>query len=81
MALENPDIDALLEKTNDDKFLLCSVASKRARDINDMMRGQHTRALAQQSVGEIAKLAGRKPLSLSLEEISRGEVSFDPDTF
>ncbi len=77
----NPDIDTLLDQTDNDRYLLCAVASKRARDINDMMRGQRDRALALQSVDEIAKIAGRKPLSLAMEEIARGEVSYDAEAF
>ena len=81
MSVVNPEIDELLEYTENDKFLLCAIASKRARDINDMMRGQRDRALALQSVSEIAKIAGRKPLSLAMEEIARGEVSYDSSSF
>ena len=81
MSVVNPEIDELLEHTENDKFLLCAIASKRARDIYDMMRGQRDRALALQSVSEIAKIAGRKPLSLAMEEIARGEVSYDSSSF
>lgn len=81
MSVVNPEIDELLEHTENDKFLLCAIASKRARDINDMMRCQRDRALALQSVSEIAKIAGRKPLSLAMEEIARGEVSYDSSSF
>jgi DNA-directed RNA polymerase subunit omega len=81
MSIVNPNIDELLEKSDHDRFLLCSMASKRARDINDMMRGQRDRAVALQSVDEIAKLARRKPLSLAMEEIARGEVSYDKPYF
>lgn len=81
MSIVEPRIDTLLEKTDQDKYLLCAIASKRSRDINDMMRGQHERAIALQSVNEIAEFAGRKPLSLAMEEIARGEVSYDKKTF
>lgn len=81
MSIVDPNIDELLDKSDNDRFILCSMASKRARDINDMMRGQRDRAVALQSVDEIAKLAGRKPLSLSMEEIARGEVSYDKQSF
>ena len=30
---------------------------------------------------EIAEFAGRKPLSLAMEEIARGEVSYDKKSF
>jgi DNA-directed RNA polymerase subunit omega len=76
-----PPIDELLEKTENDKFLLCAVASERARDINDMMRGQRDRAKVLNSANQIAQLAGRKPLSLAMEEIERNEISYDKNKF
>lgn len=76
-----PSIDDLLAKSENDRFLLVSIASERARDINDMMRGQRDRALALQSAGQIAQLAGRKPLSLAMEEIARDEVGYDRQKF
>jgi len=81
MSLMNPSIDDLLEKTDNDKYLLCAIASERARDINDMMRGQRDRAIALQSATQIAQLAGRKPLSLAMEEIERSEIGYDPEAF
>jgi DNA-directed RNA polymerase subunit omega len=45
MSIIEPKIDVLLEKTDNDRFLLCSLASKRAYDINDMLRGQRDRAI------------------------------------
>ncbi len=44
MSIIEPKIDELLDVTDNDRFLLCSLASKRAHDINDMMRGQRERA-------------------------------------
>ena len=81
MSIVEPRIDTLLDTTDQDKYLLCAVASKRSRDINDMMRGQRDRALALQSTSEIAEFAGRKPLSLAMEEIARGEISYDKENF
>ena len=81
MSIVEPRIDKLLDKTEEDKYLLCALSSKRSRDINDMMRGQRDRAVALQSVSEIAEFAGRKPLSLAIEEIARGEVSYDKAAF
>jgi len=72
-----PPIDKLMDKADNDKFLLCAIASERARDINDMMRGQRDRAIALQSATEIAKMSGRKALSLAMEEIYRDEVGYD----
>lgn len=81
MSLMQPPIDDLLDKTENDKFLLCAIASERARDINDMMRGQRDRAKVLNSATQIAQLAGRKPLSLSMEEIEREEISYDKAHF
>ena len=81
MSIVDPNIDELLSKSDNDRFLLCAMASKRACDINDMMRGQRDRAVALSSIDEITKLASRKPLSLAMEAIARGEVSYDDDHF
>ncbi|MCL1879253.1 MAG: DNA-directed RNA polymerase subunit omega [Actinomycetia bacterium] len=81
MSLMQPPIDDLLDKADNDRFLLCSIASERARDINDMMRRQRDRAIALQSANQIAQLAGRKPLSLAMEEIARDEVGYDRQKF
>ena len=45
MSLIEPKIDQLLEETDNDRFLLCAIASRRAHDINDMLRGQRDRAM------------------------------------
>ena len=81
MSLMHPSIDELLDKTDNDKYMLCAVASERARDINDMMRGQRDRAIALQSATQIAQLAGRKPLSLAMEEIERDEIGYDHEAY
>ncbi|MCL1799072.1 MAG: DNA-directed RNA polymerase subunit omega [Eggerthellaceae bacterium] len=80
MSIIEPRIDNLLDETDNDRFLLCTLAAKRAHDINDMMRGQRDRAIQLQTAVEIARAADRKPLSLAFNEISRGEVSFDPQS-
>ena len=80
MSIIEPKIDILLEKTDDDRFLLCALASKRAQDINDMMRGQRSRAIQLQSAVEIARAANRRPLSIAFDEIASGDVSYDPAT-
>ena len=79
MSIIDPKIDVLLDETDNDRFLLCALASKRAHDINDMMRGQRERAIELSSAVEIAK-ANNKPLSMAFKEIARGEVSYDPET-
>lgn len=78
MSIISPDIDILLEDANNDRFLLCTMASKRAHDINDMMCGQRNRAIQLQTAIEIARAADMKPLSMAFNEIARGDVSYDP---
>jgi len=80
MSIIEPKIDTLLEQTDNDRFLLCSVASKRAHEINDMMRGQRSRAIQLDTAVEIARANSRRPLSIAFDEIAEGDVSFDPDT-
>jgi len=81
MSIIEPKIDVLLEKTDNDRFLLCALASKRAHDINDMLRGQRDRAIQMQTAVEIAKASDKKPLSIAFNEIARGDVSYDPESF
>ncbi len=78
MSLIEPKIDVLLERTDNDRFLLCAVASKRAQDINEMMRGQRNRAIQLQTAVDIARAANRRPLSLAFDEIADSDVSYDP---
>lgn len=80
MSIVEPKIHELLDKSENDRFLLCTMASKRAHDINDMMRGQRNRALSKETMLEIAQASNVKPLSLAFAEIDRGDVSYDPDT-
>ena len=70
MSIIEPKIDVLLNETDNDRFLLCALASKRAHDINDMMRGQRDRAIQLQTAVEIARAADKKPLSLAFNEIA-----------
>ena len=80
MSIIEPKIDVLLDQTDDDRFLLCARASKRAHDINEMMRGQRNRAIQLQTAVDIAKANNRRPLSIAFDEIARGDVSYDPST-
>ena len=80
MSIIEPKIDVLLDQTDNDRFLLCALASKRAHDINDMMRGQRDRAIQLQTAVEIARAADKKPLTIALNEVSRGDISYDPAT-
>lgn len=77
MSIIKPDIDVLLEDCNNDRFLLCTVASKRAHDINEMMCGQRDRAIQLETALEIATAANVKPLSMAFNEIARDDISYD----
>ena len=78
MSIIEPKIDVLLDKADNDRFLLCTLASKRAHDISDMMRGQRDRAVQLETALEIAKASDAKPLSIAFAEIYRDDVSYDP---
>ena len=80
MSIIEPNINDLLDNTEYDRFLLCSVASRRAHDINEMMSGQRTRALEMETALEIARANNRKPLSIAFQEVADGTVGYDPDT-
>lgn len=77
MSIIEPKIEVLLDRIDNDRFLLCSLAAKRAHDINDMMRGQRDRAIQLQTAVDIARAADKKPLSIAFNEIARGDVSYD----
>ena len=82
MAVTKPEIDSLLEKTEHNPFLLCSIASKRACDINNMVRGQHLRVAAVQEFDDITPvISGADPVSIAMEEIESGTLSFVQDDF
>lgn len=82
MSVIKPQIDDLLEKTDNNRFLLASLASKRASDINSMLRGQHNRVLAVQDVDDITvALSGTDTISMAMDEIIDGDISYDHDRF
>jgi len=76
MSIMDPNIDEMLPFTDGDKFRLCAVTAKRACDINDMMRGQRTRAITYQTTEDIARFSDTKPLSLAMQEIVRGDLGY-----
>ena len=80
MSIIKPDIDVLWQQAEKNRFLLCTMASKRAHDINDMMCGQRDRAIQLQSAIEIARAVDAKPLTMAFNEIARKDVSFDPES-
>ena len=71
-----PEIDLLLSKV-DSKYTLCTVSAKRARQINDMLHGVRDQALLTMSAPQIAQIASTKPLTLALDEIAEGTVSYE----
>ena len=82
MSVIKPAIDDLLEKTDHNRFLLASLASQRACDINNMLRGQHSRVLSVQDVDDITTmLSGKDTISMAMEEIVDGTISYDHDRY
>lgn len=82
MAVTEPEIDNLLDKTEHNPFLLCAVASKRACDINNMVRGQHLRVTAIQDFDDITTVvSGTDPVSVAMEEIDEGTLGFVKEDF
>lgn len=82
MAVTKPEIDDLLEKTEHNPFLLCSVAAKRACDINNMVRGQHLRVTAIQDFDDITPaVSGEDTVSIAMNEIEDGTLGYVKDEF
>ena len=82
MSIIKPEIDVLLEKTEHNPFLLCSVASKRACDINNMLRGQHLRVTAIQDVDDITTVvSGQDSTSIAMDEIANGTLGYVQEDF
>lgn len=82
MSVVKPNIDDLLEKTDHNRFLLSSIASKRACDINSMLRGQHNRVLAVQDVDDITiALSGTDTITMAMDEIIDGDISYDHERY
>ena len=77
MPVIQPPIDDLLA-TVDSKYTLCSVSAKRARQINDMLHGVRDQALLSVSSSKIASYMSVKPLTMAMEEIASGDVSYEP---
>ena len=80
MSITSPQINNLLEKAQENPFLLCTMASKRATDINNMLRGQHLRVTAVQEVDDITTvMSGKDPVSIAMEEIADGTLGYVKD--
>ncbi|MDI6900297.1 MAG: DNA-directed RNA polymerase subunit omega [Anaerosomatales bacterium] len=71
-----PDVDLLLS-TVDSKYTLCIIAAKRARQINDMIHGVRDQALLTMQAPQIAQITSTKPLTLALDEIANGDISYE----
>ena len=74
----NPEVDTLLA-TVDSKYTLCIVASRRARQINDMVHGVRDQAMLSMAPSVIAALTHKNLLTLALEEVANGTVSYKRD--
>ena len=76
MSVVEPTIDELLSVTDENRFLLCEMAARRARDINDMMRNQHNRAEQLTEIEDISVFLSDdeghapNPLSIAFGEIA-----------
>lgn len=76
MSVVDPTIDDLLSVTDENRFLLCEMAARRARDINDMMRNQHSRAEQLADVEDVSLFMSDdeghapNPLSIAFDEIA-----------
>ncbi|MBM6682988.1 MULTISPECIES: DNA-directed RNA polymerase subunit omega [Collinsella] len=82
MSVVDPAIDSLLDKTDNNRFLLAAVASKRACDINSMLRGQHNRVLAVMDVDDITvAVSGEDTISMAMEEIVDGDISYNHERY
>lgn len=82
MSVVNPEIDTLLDKCERNPFLLCAVASKRACDINNMVRGQHLRVTAIQDYDDITPvISGADTVSIAMGEIAANTLSYVQDSF
>lgn len=82
MSITSPEIDTLLSKTEQNPFLLCSITAKRACDINNMLRGQHLRVMEAQDFDDITTMAsGKDTVSIAMQEINDGVLSFVQDEF
>ncbi|MBN2403973.1 MAG: DNA-directed RNA polymerase subunit omega [Coriobacteriia bacterium] len=71
-----PPIDQLLSKV-DSKYTLCILASRRGRQINDMIHGVRDQALLTMQAPQIAQITSTKPLTLAMEEIAAGDIGYE----
>lgn len=80
--ITKPEIDSLLEKTEENPFLLCALASKRACDIKSMIRSQHLRVVAMEDVDTLTtEVSGKDPVSYAMAEIDSHLLTYKQDDF
>ncbi len=72
-TMMDPSIEDLLDRV-DSKFTLVTLAAKRGRQINSYFNqlGEGLGAIVPPQVASVA----RKPLSIALEEVAAGKISF-----
>ena len=82
MSVIKPEIDSLLQKTEQNPFLLCSLASKRACDINNMLHGQHLLLTGVHDFDEFTPVASvNDSVSFDFNDINDGTLGFVKDSF
>src|SRR5947208_2930507 len=74
-TMMDPPVETLLDKV-DSKFTLVTLAAKRGRQINSYFNqlGEGLGAIVPPQVASVS----RKPLSITLEEISAGKIVYVP---
>jgi len=72
-TMMDPPIEVLLEKV-DSKYTLVSLAAKRCREVNSYFNqlGEGLGSIVPPQVASIS----RKPLSIALEEIAAGKITY-----
>ena len=80
MSVVDPNVDEVLRPVDYDRFLACSVTSKRAKEVNQMRFDQRERAIERDRAYEVAEKSGRNSVSIAFEEIADGDISYDPET-
>lgn len=82
MSITKPSVDTLLEKTENNPFLLCSIASKRASDLSNMIRGQHLRVTALQDFDDVTNIiSGKDMVSIAMDEIMDDTLTYNAEKF
>ena len=75
-SLMKPKVEKLLDRVDHSKFTLVTLASMRAREINDYYN-QLGEGLGRIVPPQVTSTS-RKPLSIALEEIDAGKIKSEP---